>query len=88
MKAQEVLVMLVKIQNLGRCLALRIPIPFAEELSLKEGSLVELFIEEGRLVVEPAAVEKYQLHKLLSEVIDANIHGEVSLGKPAGKEVW
>src|SRR5690348_14584090 len=42
----------------GNSLGLRIPRGLAEDAGLAEGSVVELRLEDGRLVAEPVTVEK------------------------------
>jgi antitoxin component of MazEF toxin-antitoxin module len=42
--------MRVQVQKWGDILALRIPKPFAEEAKVRQGTVVNLSLEEGRLV--------------------------------------
>ena len=63
--------MLLKVQKWGNSLALRIPKAFAHETQLKPGSKVNLFIKDGKLVIEPVLDEKkYVLDDLLSKVTE------------------
>lgn len=77
-----------KIQQWGNSLALRIPKPFAEEIGLRRHSEVELSLDEGKLVVLPAAESRLSLSELLAQVTDENRHAEIDFGPPVGKEVW
>lgn len=77
-----------KIQLWGNSLALRIPKPFAEEIGLRRHSEVELSLDEGKIVVFPAAESRPSLSELLAQVTDENRHAEVDSGPPVGKEVW
>lgn len=80
--------MRVKVQKWGNSIALRIPKSFALETSLKNGSTVNLLLDNGKLIIEPVTPETYNLEELLSEVNESNIHKEYSDGKPLGKELW
>jgi len=77
-----------KIQLWGNSLALRIPKPFAEEIGLRRHSEVELSLDEGKIVVLPAAESRLSLSELLAQVTDENRHAEIDFGPPVGKEVW
>ena len=70
----------------GNSLGLRIPRGLAEDAGLTEGSVVELRLEEGRLVAEPVAVEK--LEALLARVTSKNRHSELFVDSPRGTETW
>ena len=80
--------MRTQIQKWGNSLALRIPKSFATESSIEEGSLVDMSIIEGRLIIEPISEPTYTLEELLAGVTKENIHAEADTGGPTGKEVW
>ncbi len=69
--------MRTKVRKWGNSLALRIPKPFAAEAEVKEGVVVDLSLEGGRLVVAPVTRSKYTLKQLLRKVSKDNLH-EVS----------
>ena len=75
-----------KIQKWGNSLGIRIPIGITKELSLKNGSIVDIAESENQIVIKP--VKKRTLEDLLSKVTDDNVHDEFDFGKPLGKEVW
>lgn len=75
-----------KIQKWGNSLGVRIPAAIAKELSLKNGSPVEIEVEMSRIVIRPK--EKYDLNALLEGITDRNVHTEFDLGAAEGKEVW
>lgn len=79
--------MKVQIQKWGNSLALRIPKSFAIESRIEQGSLVDVSLDNGRIVVQPQAEREYTLEELLAGVTKANLHGEVSFGPPVGKEI-
>ena len=70
----------------GNSLGLRIPRGLAEDAGLAEGSVVELRLEDGRLVAEPVMVEK--LVALLARVTAKNRHRELLVDSPRGRETW
>lgn len=80
--------MRTRIQKWGNSLALRIPRPFAEETSLGQNSEVEVSLEEGRLVILPLKPTSLSLDDLLAQVTDDNLHAEVDIGEPVGREAW
>ena len=80
--------MRAQVQKWGNSLALRIPKSLASEFGFESGSLVELTIEEGRLVVAPAFPWKVRLEELLGGITEANRHAEISTGSPVGNEFW
>ncbi len=80
--------MRVQVQKWGNSLALRIPQPFATEVQVEEGSLVDLSVVQGKLVAAPATTKKITLAKLLAKVSRTNIHGEVDTGPSVGREEW
>ena len=77
-----------KIQKWGNSLGLRIPRSFAAEARVEEGSTVDLSVKNGGLLVRPLRRRKYALSELLKNVTRRNLHGEVSTGGPAGREIW
>jgi len=80
--------MVTKIQKWGNSLGLRIPKTFAKEAGVEEGSAVDIFLEEDRLVIRPLRTSKYQLSDLLSKVREDNLHEEISTGDAVGSEAW
>jgi antitoxin MazE len=80
--------MRTQIQKWGNSLALRIPKSFANESSIGEGSVVDMTIVEGKLIIEPVSEPGYTLDELLAGITKKNIHAEVDTGSPTGKEAW
>jgi antitoxin MazE len=80
--------MKARIQKWGNSLALRIPKSFASDSSLEQGSVVDLSLDNGRMIVERISEEEYSLEDLLGRVTKKNLHSEVDFGTPVGKEVW
>ena len=66
--------MRVKVQKWGNSIALRIPKSFANQISIKLGSSVDLSIHDGKLIIEPIYQEEYNFKTLISEVKESNLH--------------
>jgi antitoxin MazE len=80
--------MRTKIVKWGNSLGLRIPKAFAEEVRVGEGSVVDISMEDGNLVVKVTQPEGECLEELLEGVTEENLHGEFDSGDPVGGEVW
>ena len=80
--------MKVQIQKWGNSLALRIPKSFAIESKVKQGSVVEVSLEQDKIVVAPIAEPEFTLDDLLAKVTKRNLHKEVDTGRSLGKEAW
>ncbi|MBI2371918.1 MAG: AbrB/MazE/SpoVT family DNA-binding domain-containing protein [Deltaproteobacteria bacterium] len=80
--------MRVAVRKWGNSLALRIPKSLASDSEIEQGSLVEVSVVRGKLVVTPVRVPKYSLKQLLSGVRKRHLHGEVDTGAPVGRESW
>lgn len=79
--------MRVRIQKWGNSLAVRIPKAFAESLNLETGTMAELSMHDGQIVIAPIS-NPYTLDELLAGITEDNKHGEISTGLPIGNEVW
>ena len=78
----------IHVQKWGNSLALRIPKPFAEEIHVRKGSLMELCVQDGKIVLVPISKHRYTLKGLLSGVTKQNIHHEIDFGNATGREIW
>ena len=76
------------IQQWGNSLALRIPRSMAREVQVQRGSVVDLALVKGKLVVKPKRQRKYSLSKLLKGVTKSNRHPELDWGRAVGRETW
>ena len=81
-------VMLSKVQKWGNSLGVRIPKSFATEAHVEAGSIVDISIGNGGLVIRPVRRRKYALRELLKGITPKNLHEEVSTGGPVGREAW
>ncbi len=80
--------MKIQIQKWGNSLAIRIPKSFAQETRIEQGTVVDLALEEGEIIIRPVVEPSYSLDELLSRVTKENIHNEVDTGPTRGKELW
>ena len=80
--------MLTRVQKWGNSLAVRIPKPLADEAGLGDKSPVRISLRDKHLVVELVARPAFSLASLLSQITEANLHGEVDSGTAVGGEVW
>lgn len=76
------------IRKWGNSLAIRFPQSLLAQIGLDADALVELHVEEGRLIVSPIRRPKYSLEQLLAHIDPDYVHEEIGFGKPAGREVW
>lgn len=84
--------MTTKIKKWGNSLALRIPKLYVKEINLKEGTDVELKVEENKIIISSRKKKrktrkKYTLEELVSRITPENRHGEISVGSRVGKEL-
>jgi antitoxin MazE len=80
--------MKTRIQKWGNSLALRIPKAFAAETHLEQGTLVEVSLQDGKLLITPLPQPAITLEELLKHVTPQNLHHEVDTGPAVGGEVW
>jgi len=80
--------MQTQIKKWGNSLALRIPKSFVLDANLKLNELVDLSIDNEKIIITPVVEKEYSLDKLLEGVSESNLHGEFNTGVPVGKEIW
>jgi len=80
--------MQTKVQKWGNSLAIRIPRAFAKETALANGTIVDLSIRNGQMILKPIPEPRYSLDDLLVRVTKRNLHAEIDFGEPVGREVW
>ncbi len=69
----------------GASLAVRIPKAIAEQWGVSEGSRIELIPRGEKVVIRK---KRYDLAEMLEKVTPDNLHSEVDMGPPAGREEW
>jgi len=80
--------MKTKVQKWGNSLAVRIPKAYAGEADVRSGDDIDIAIHEGKIMITPLKIKKYELKALLSGVTKKNLHTEVDSGPPLGSEIW
>ena len=80
--------MLTKVQKWGNSLGLRIPRSFAADAKVGPGSVVDISLVRGGLMVRAACPRKYRLADLLRGISKRNLHTAVDAGGPVGREDW
>jgi len=76
-----------QISKWGNSNAVRIPKTVLDQARLREDDEIEVYAENGRIVIE-AVVPEVDFAALLDKVTSKNRHGEVDWGGPQGGEVW
>jgi len=79
--------MKTKVRKWGNSLALRIPKGLAIESHMAEGTVVDVSVRAGELVVAVVRHE-YTLAELVAGITDENRHEEVDFGASVGNEAW
>jgi antitoxin MazE len=74
------------IKKWGNSLGIRIPGLIAREMSLKDGSPVDIYDKGNEIVIKP--IKKNQLSEMLSLINEQNIHEEIKTTGPVGNEIW
>lgn len=77
----------VTLKHWGNSLAMRIPAAVAHTLNLHENSRLNLRIEGGNVVLEPAS-PAVDVDELISKITARNRHSEAGFGGPEGSEAW
>jgi antitoxin MazE len=76
----------VRVRKWGNSLAIRIPKPLAEDSEVKEGTVLNLAISEGKVVATPIQKKRLSLKQLLAKVNKKNLHEEIDFGSPVGRD--
>lgn len=79
------------LRKVGGSVMLTVPRPLLDQLHLAAGSFVDVGIDNGRLVVEPRARQRYRLEQLLAQC-DSSAEipaedGDWLAAKPTGREL-
>ena len=74
------------IRKWGNSPAVRLPLAVIKEANFSVDQKVTIVATRGRIVIEPSEVVEYTLDELLEGIHSKNLHAEVSVGRPVGKE--
>ena len=80
--------MFTRIQKWGNSLAVRLPRAFTREVRLRKGAVVNMTVDEGKILIEPGPKRKYSLKGLVAGITRENVHHEVKTGRAVGMEAW
>ena len=72
--------MTTTVQKWGNSLALRIPAALGKDAHLHKGSLVDLVLSNGKIVLVPKKTKKYNLSEMVKKITKDNLHPEVDWG--------
>lgn len=70
----------------GNSPAVRLPVKIMEAARLHLNQEVEIRVKDGRVIIEPVTPQ-YSLEDLLSGIRQENLHTEMDVGAPQGKEI-
>ncbi len=79
--------MQVRLEKTGDCLVISIPAELAAATELEQGSLVDISVTNGHVVLTPIK-PRFTIEELVAGITDENKHAGISTGRPVGKEVW
>ena len=69
------------IQKWGNSLALRIPMSFAKNIHLHQGSAVDVVLAKDKIEIRPKTIgKKYVLSEMVKKINKHNLHSEVDWG--------
>ena len=80
--------MVATIQKWGNSQGVRLPKIFLDGLSMSEGSEVEIFAQNGNIIIKHAAQKRKTIQELF-DCYDGDYEPEeIDWGKPEGSEIW
>jgi len=79
--------MRVVVKKWGNSASVRIPSGIMQAARLHLDEAVDIREEDGRIVIEPIHTPEHVLAQLLAGITLENLHGEVDMGAPTGKEI-
>ena len=74
------------VKKWGNSLGIRIPNLIVRELSLKDGSFVDINNNGNEILIKP--IQKNNLSDMLTLITEENIHEEIKSTGPVGNEIW
>ncbi|GHU56249.1 multidrug transporter MatE [Clostridia bacterium] len=74
------------VKKWGNSLGIRIPNLIVRDLSLKDGSFVDIKDTGNEIIIKPK--RKNKLTDMLNGINDKNLHEEVETAGPLGNEIW
>ena len=74
------------IRKWGNSPALRLPTALLKEAGYELEQKVDLVVSRGRIIIQTAKKVEYDIDALVNGIHASNTHGEVTFGRPVGKE--
>lgn len=74
------------VKKWGNSASVRIPATVMADARLQIDSVVDIRVEDGRILIEPVHPATPALDELLAGITQENLHGEADFGEPVGKE--
>ena len=74
------------IRKWGNSLGIRIPSNIEKEISIVDGSHVDIDDIDGQIIIKPK--NKYDLKEMTKNIKKTNIHEEFDSSRPVGNEEW
>lgn len=69
-------------------MAIRILKPLAKDAEVREGTVLNLAVSEGKVVATPVKRKKQSLKQTLAKVTRKNLHADIESCPPVGREIW
>ena len=76
------------VRRWGKGAAVRIPAAIMEAAHLRLDQPVVVREDGGRVVIEAASADPYDIETLVAGITDENRHDSVDMGPAAGNEAW
>jgi antitoxin MazE len=80
--------MRVQVKKWGNSASVRIPASIMAAAALHVDQEVDVREEEGRVIIEPVPMPRYDLDALLAAMTPDTFPDEVDFGPPIGEEAW
>ena len=78
----------IRVEAWGDGVGLRIPSDLAAQIGLKLGSTVDVTSRGEELVVSVPSRARSRLETVVDGISEDDLHGEVDVGPPVGRETW
>lgn len=77
-----------RLQKWGNSLGIRIPKSLLNSLNLKEDDILDLDVEENKIIIVKSTQSKIDLAKRFKDYYGENLAKDFSWDEKRGKEIW
>ena len=77
-----------RLQKWGNSLGIRIPKALLNSLNLKEDDILDLDVEENKIIIVKSTQSKIDLAKRFKDYYGENLAKDFSWDEKRGKEIW